>query len=282
MRKHLSTFFLILILLIGLSLLLYPSVSDYWNSFHQSRAIASYAEQVANLDNDTYDQLWEDARAYNRSLLLRDNTFLLSEEQKAEYERLLDVSSLGIMGYIEIPSIDVSLPIYHGTEESVLQIAVGHLDWTSLPVGGMSTHCVLSGHRGLPSAKLLTDLDRLVEGDVFMLRVLDEVLTYEVDQVLIVEPHETDALHIVEGEDYCTLVTCTPYGINTHRLLVRGHRIENIEEAKVVRVTADAIQIEPLLVAPIVAIPMLLVLLILLMLPRQQKKEHEGDADEEI
>ena len=282
MRKHLSTFFLILILLIGLSLLLYPSVSDYWNSFHQTRAIASYAEQVANLDNDTYDQLWEDARAYNRSLLLRDNAFLLSEEQKAEYARLLDVSGLGIMGYIEIPSIDVSLPIYHGTEESVLQIAVGHLDWTSLPVGGMSTHCVLSGHRGLPSAKLFTDLDRLVEGDVFMLRVLDEVLTYEVDQVLIVEPHETDALHIVEGEDYCTLVTCTPYGINTHRLLVRGHRIENIEEAKVVRVTADAIQIEPLLVAPIVATPMLLVLLILLMLPRQPKKKHEGDADEEI
>ena len=271
MRKHLSTFFLILVLLIGLSLLLYPSVSDYWNSFHQSRAIASYAEQVANLDNDTYDHLWEDARAYNRSLMVRDNAYLLSEEQKAEYERLLDVSGLGIMGYIEIPSIDVSLPIYHGTEESVLQIAVGHLDWTSLPVGGMSTHCVLSGHRGLPSAKLFTDLDRLVEGDVFMLRVLDEVLTYEVDQVLIVEPHETDALHIVEGEDYCTLVTCTPYGINTHRLLVRGHRIENIEEAKVVRVTADAIQIEPLLVAPIVAIPMLLVLLILLMLPKRKK-----------
>ena len=284
MKKKQANFInalLVLILLVGLSLLLYPSVSDYWNSFHQTRAIASYAEQVANLDNDTYDQLWEDARAYNRSLLLRDNAFLLSEEQKADYVRLLDVSGLGIMGYIEIPSIDVSLPIYHGTEESVLQIAVGHLDWTSLPVGGMSTHCVLSGHRGLPNAKLFTNLDKLAEGDVFMLRVLDEVLTYEVDQVLIVEPHETDALHIVEGEDYCTLVTCTPYGINTHRLLVRGHRIENIEEAKVVRVTADAIQIEPLLVAPIVAIPILLVLLILLMLPRQPKKKHEGDADED-
>lgn len=271
MRKHLSTFFLILVLLIGLSLLLYPSVSDYWNSFHQSRAIASYAEQVANLDNDTYDHLWEDARAFNRSLMVRDNAYLLSEEQKAEYERLLDVSGLGIMGYIEIPSIDVSLPIYHGTGESILQIAVGHLEWTSLPVGGESTHCVLSGHRGLPSAKLLTDLDRLVEGDVFMLRVLDETLTYEVDQSLIVEPHETDALHIVEGEDCCTLVTCTPYGINTHRLLVRGHRIENIAEAKTVRVTADAIQIEPLIVAPVVAIPMLLVLLILLMLPKRKK-----------
>ena len=272
---------LVLILLVGLSLLLYPSVSDYWNSLHQTRAISSYAEQVASLDNDTYDQLWEDARAYNQSLLSRSNAYLLSDEQKAEYDRLLDVSGLGIMGYIEIPGIDVSLPIYHGTEESVLQIAVGHLEWTSLPVGGMSTHSVFSGHRGLPSAKLFTNLDKLVEGDVFMLRVLDEVLTYEVDQILIVEPQETSALNIVEGEDYCTLVTCTPYGVNTHRLLVRGHRIENIAEAKTVRVTADAIQIEPLLVAPIVAIPMLLVLLIFLMLPRQQKKKHGGDADEE-
>ena len=280
-KGNFITLLLVLILLAGLSLLLYPSVSNYWNSLHQTRAIATYAEQVANLDNDTYDQLWEDARAYNQSLLSRSNAYLLSDEQKAEYERLLDVSGLGVMGYIEIPSIDVSLPIYHGTEESVLQIAVGHLEWTSLPVGGESSHCVLSGHRGLPSAKLFTDLDKLQEGDRFMLRVLDEVLTYEVDQILIVEPRETAALHIVEGEDYCTLVTCTPYGVNTHRLLVRGHRIENIEEAKVVHVTADAIQIEPLLVAPIVAIPMLLVLLILLLLPGQPRKKHGGDADEE-
>ena len=270
-KGNFITLLLVLILLVGLSLLLYPSVSDYWNSLHQTRAIASYAEQVASLDNDTYDQLWEDARAYNQSLLSRSNAYLLSDEQKAEYERLLDVSGLGVMGYIEIPSIDVSLPIYHGTEESVLQIAVGHLEWTSLPVGGMSTHCVLSGHRGLPSAKLFTNLDKLRKGDTFLLRVLDEVLTYEVDQILIVEPRETAALHIVEGEDYCTLVTCTPYGVNTHRLLVRGHRIENIEEAKVVHVTADAIQIEPLLVAPIVAIPMLLVLLVLLLLPKRKK-----------
>ena len=272
---------LVLILHAGLSLLLYPSVSNYWNSLHQTRAIATYAEEVANLDNDAYDQLWQDAASYNQSLLTRSNTYLLSDEQKAEYERLLDVSGLGVMGYIEIPEIDVSLPIYHGTEESVLQIAVGHLEWSSLPVGGESTHCVLSGHRGLPSAKLFTNLDKLREGDTFLLRVLDEVLTYEVDQILIVEPRETAALHIVEGEDYCTLVTCTPYGVNTHRLLVRGHRIENIEEAKVVHVTADAIQIEPLLVAPIVAIPMLLVLLILLLLPGQPRKKHGGDADEE-
>ena len=272
MRKHLSTILLVFILLIGLSLLLYPSVSDYWNSFHQTRAIATYAENVAKLDNNQYDHLWEEARAYNEALCFRSNPYYLSEEQKAQYESLLDVSGLGVMGYIEIPEIDVSLPIYHGTEESVLQIAVGHLEWSSLPVGGESTHCVFSGHRGLPSAKLFTNLDKLREGDTFLLRVLDEVLTYEVDQILIVEPQEIDALKIVEGKDYCTLVTCTPYGINTHRLLVRGHRIDNIEQAKTIRVTADAIQIEPMLVAPIVAIPMLLILLILLLLPRRRKK----------
>ena len=281
MRKHLSTILLLFILLIGLSLLLYPSVSDYWNSLHQTRAIATYAENVANLDNNQYDRLWEDARAYNQALPFRSNPYYLSEEQRAEYESLLDVSGLGVMGYIEIPEIDVSLPIYHGTEESVLQIAVGHLEWTSLPVGGESTHCVLSGHRGLPSAKLFTNLDKLQAGDIFLLRVLDEVLTYEVDQILIVEPQETGALRIEKGKDYCTLVTCTPYGINTHRLLVRGHRIDNIEEAKTVRVTADAIQIEPLLVAPVVAIPILLLLLILLLLPKQPRKKHGGDADEE-
>ena len=272
MRKHLSTIVLVFLLLIGLSLLLYPTVSDYWNSFHQTRAIATYAENVAALDNASYDAIWDAARQYNRNLLNRSNSFLLSEEQKAEYESLLDISGQGVMGYIEIPEIDVSLPIYHGTEDPVLQVAVGHLEWTSLPVGGESTHCVLSGHRGLPSAKLFTNLDKLREGDTFLLRVLDEILTYEVDQILIVEPQDTAALEIVEGQDYCTLVTCTPYGINTHRLLVRGHRIDNIEEVKTVRVTADAVQLEPMLVAPVVAIPMLLILLILLLLPRRRKK----------
>ena len=276
------TLFLVLILLAGLSLLLYPSASDYWNSIHQTRAIATYAEDVANLNQNQYDEIWAAAESYNAALTDRNNAFLLSDAQKAEYERLLDVSGLGVMGYIEIPSIDCSLPIYHGTEESVLQIAVGHLEWSSLPVGGESTHCVLSGHRGLPSAKLFTRLDKLQTGDIFMLRVLEEVLTYEVDQILIVEPQDTDALRIEEGKDYCTLVTCTPYGINTHRLLVRGHRIDNIEEAKVVRVTADAIQIEPLLVAPVMAIPILLLLMIILLLPKQPGRKHGDDDDEEI
>lgn len=280
-KDNYITLLLFLILLAGLSLLLYPSVSNYWNSLHQTRAIATYAEEVANLNQDQYDEIWAAAESYNASLTNRVNAYQLSDAQKEEYQQLLNVSGLGVMGYIEIPSIDCSLPIYHGTEESVLQIAVGHLEWSSLPVGGESTHCVLSGHRGLPSARLFTNLDKLREGDTFLLRVLDETLTYEVDQILIVEPQDTAALEIVEGQDYCTLVTCTPYGINTHRLLVRGHRIDNIEEAKIVRVTADAIQIEPLLVAPVVAIPILLLLLILLLLPKQPRKKHGGDADEE-
>lgn len=274
MRKHASTMILILILVVGLSLMLYPSFSNWWNEAHQSRAIAAYSQEVSKLDENRYDELWQQAREYNRSLVGRENAYFLDDSQKAEYERLLDVSGMGIMGYIEIPSLKVSLPIYHGTEESVLQVAVGHLEWTSLPVGGESTHCVLSGHRGLPSAKLFTDLDRLVVGDRFRLGVLDQVLTYEVDQILIVEPQDTEALLIEEGKDLCTLVTCTPYGINTHRLLVRGHRVETEKDAKNVRVTSDAIQIEPYLVAPVVATPILLVLLLGLLIPRRRNKRR--------
>ena len=278
--SNFTTILLVLILLAGLSLLLYPSVSDYWNSLHQSRAIATYAEEVANLDTDEYLELWDAAVEFNASITRRDNIFLLTESERDHYEELLNLSGNGIMGYIEIPSIDCTLPIYHGTDEDVLQIAVGHLDWTSLPVGGESTHCVLSGHRGLPSAKLFTNLDKLVVGDVFMLRILDEVLTYEVDQILIVEPNDMDALQMVPGQDLCTLVTCTPYGVNSHRLLVRGHRIDNIPEAKIVHVTADATPIEPMIVASIVAIPMLLMLLLFLLLPKTKKKSG-GDTDEE-
>lgn len=280
-QSNFITFCMVLLLFAGLSLLLYPTVSNYWNSKHSTQAISGYAEQVAGLDEEKYDELWQAATIYNRSLLTRGNSYLLSETQKEEYRQLLDVSGLGVIGYIEIPEIDVSLPIYRGTDESVLQVAVGHLEWSSLPVGGKSTHCVLSGHRGLPSAKLFTNLDKLVVGDVFVLRVLDEVLTYEVDKISIVEPDETELLEIVEGMDYCTLVTCTPYGINTQRLLVRGHRVENAEEAKTIRVTAEAIQIEPLLVAPIVATPILLFLLILLLLPKKSKPTNRGDYDED-
>lgn len=272
MKKiRLSTIILILIFLVGLSLLLYPTVSDYWNSLHQSRAIAEYVEQVANLDDESYEQLWTEAENYNKSLLQKENRYELSEAEKKEYESLLNVSKDGVMGYVEVPAISCSLPIYHGTNEAVLQIAVGHIEGSSLPTGGKGTHCVLSGHRGLPSAKLFTDLDKLVVGDTFMLHILDETLTYEVDQILIVEPYEMDALEIEEDKDYCTLITCTPYGINTHRLLVRGHRIEN--QGSDVRVTADAMQIDIMIVAPLVAVPILLILLIGLLLPRQRKKK---------
>ena len=280
--NHITTIVLVLILLVGLSLLLYPSVSDYWNSFHSSRAISAYAEDVANLDEAQYEEMWSAARAYNRALAERSTNFALSDAQKEEYEKLLDISGVGIMGYLEIPELNMSLPIYHGTEESVLQIAAGHLEWSSLPVGGESSHWVISGHRGLPSAKLFTDLDKLQEGDVFVLRVLDEVLTYEVDQIRVVEPSQVSDLEIVEGSDLCTLVTCTPYGINTHRLLVRGHRIENIQESQTIRVTSDAMQIEPLIVAPIVATPVLLLLLVLLLLPKRKDPSRGGKENETL
>ncbi|MDD6436251.1 MAG: class C sortase [Clostridiales bacterium] len=272
-KGNFITVLLVLILLAGLFLLLYPFVSDYWNSLHQTKAIVAYSQEVEELSNEEYEEMMSAAKDYNKTLTNRNVGYRLNDSQKKEYESLLNVGNLGIMGYIEIPSIDCSLPIYHGTDETVLQTALGHLEWSSLPVGGVGSHCVISGHRGLPSAKLFTDLDKLQAGDVFMLRVLDEVLTYEVDQILIVEPQEMGALRIEEGKDYCTLVTCTPYGINTHRLLVRGHRIDNLKGARIVSVTADAIQIDPLLVAPILSIPVLLLLLVLLLFPGKSKKK---------
>lgn len=281
MKKKLSTILLILAFIAGLSLLLYPTVSDYWNSLHASKAVADYGGDVNRLDRAQYDEMWQEATAYNQILREKSDSFYLTDEQKEQYEALLDIGGTGIMGYIEIPNIDLSLPIYHGTEDSVLQIAVGHLEWSSLPVGGVGTHCVLSGHRGLPSAKLFTNLDQLADGDVFVLRVLDEVLTYQVDKILIVEPEDTDALKVEEGQDLCTLVTCTPYGVNSHRLLVRGHRVENEAQVSTIRVISDAIQIEPLIVAPVVAMPVLLILLIVLLVSGNKKKSSGGKRHDE-
>ena len=278
MKQNKTNLILIAVFLLGLALLVYPSASNYWNSFHATRAIASYSEQVAELDNTHYRQLWQAAEAYNQTLAGKSNRWVLSDGERAQYEALLDVSGTGIIGYVEIPEIRVSLPIYHGVDEAVLQIAAGHIEGSSLPVGGTGTHCVLSGHRGLPSARLFTDLDQLTEGDVFMLRVLDAVLTYEVDQIHIVEPHELQDLELVPGQDYCTLVTCTPYGINSHRLLVRGHRIANANEDDI-RVTADALTIEPLLVAPVVAAPILLVLLVIVLLGTRKKPDRTDKAE---
>lgn len=271
LRKNLSTIILMIVMITGLCLLLYPSFSNYWNSFHQSRAISDYAATIADIDNDEYEKLLSEAIEYNNSIDIHYLNLNLTEEELETYNSVLDITGTGIMGYIEIKKINCHLPIYHGTDEAVLQIAVGHIAGTSLPIGGESTHCVLSGHRGLPSARLFTDIDQLVEGDTFVIRVMDEVLTYAVDQILIVLPEEVESLAIEEGEDYCTLVTCTPYGVNSHRLLVRGHRVEN-EKLNTIRVTADAQQIDPLFVAPIVALPLLFIAIVWMLAPRRRKK----------
>lgn len=275
-KSNFSTILLVVILLVGLSLLLYPTVSDYWNSFHQTRAIASYDAALANMEPEDFTAYFKEAEAYNEKLKECAQP-LINYEEIEGYTEALDVTGNGIMGYITIPKINVELPIYHTTDEAVLQIAVGHLEGSSLPTGGEGNHCVVSSHRGLPSARLFTDLDDLEIGDTFTMTVLDRLLTYEVDQILIVEPSEVAELAMIEGKDYCTLVTCTPYGINTHRMLVRGHWIENAEEQTTVHVSADAVQIEPMIVAPIVAIPILLILLIILLVQPKKKQTDKKD-----
>ena len=271
MKKHLSTIAMILVLLVGLSLMLYPTVSDRWNAMHQSRAIASYSEAVSGMENARYDELLAQAQAYNAALTNREGRFMMTDEERAVYESVLDVSGTGIMGYVEIPRIDCSLPIYHGTSEGVLQIAVGHIEGSSLPTGGAGTHCVLSGHRGLPSARIFTSLDKMATGDTFMLHVLGETLTYEVDQILTVLPEDVSALEIDPQADLCTLVTCTPYGINSHRLLVRGHRVATPEVRQAAVVTADAERVERWKVALAVGAPLLAVfLLVALFWPRRR------------
>jgi sortase A len=271
MKKHFSTIVLSIILLIGLSFLLYPTVSDYWNSFHETRVVANYTQSVGQMNTRQLDEMWEKAEQYNEKLLTEEDRYNMTSEQESEYDQLLNVNGTGVMGYIEIPSIQVTLPIYHGIEEEVLQAGAGHIPGTSLPVGGKGTHCVISGHRGLVSAQLFTNLDQLKEGDIFTLNVLNQTLTYEVDQIRIVLPDELDDLEIDPNQDYCTLVTCTPYGINTHRLLVRGHRIANLSDGTA---TADALQLDPNMVAMVVAIPMLAALLILLFKKDREKKKE--------
>lgn len=278
-KSALSTILLVVLLLAGLALLLYPGFSNYWNSKHATRAIARYSEAVSRMENNDYEQMWTEAVEYNRQLNRRNNPFTLDDELKARYDELLNVGGSGVMGYVEIENLNVLLPLYHGTSDGVLQVAVGHVDWSSLPVGGESTHCVISGHRGMPGARLFTDLDALRERDTFTLNILDQVLTYEIDQIRIVLPNETDSLAVEEGRDYCTLVTCTPYGINTHRLLVRGHRIETRSVSNV-HVVSEAIIVEPLVVAPIVALPLLLIMLIVLLAFPAGRKELKREKRE--
>ena len=261
-KNRLTTTLLVALFLTGLSLLLYPSLSDCWNSFHQSRAVMGYMESVGAMDEGEYDAILSAARAYNAALDSGGSRWFLSDEGREAYRSELSFDPDGAMGVITIEKIHVRLPIYHGTSDAVLQTSIGHLEWTSLPVGGAGSHCVLSGHRGLPSAKLFSDLDKLVVGDLFTLSVLNETLSYQVDQIRVVEPADVSALQIVPGEDYCTLLTCTPYAINTHRLLVRGRRVENPRSE--VKVVPDAMAIETIYVMPFVGVPILLLVLVML------------------
>lgn len=276
MKKHLSTILLVLVFIAGLAILLYPTISDYWNSRVQSRAIVDYATAISTLTQEDHTERFAQADAYNAAL--REVAFpmmyyaqLDEREDLVPYRDILNVDGNGIMGVLDIPSIGVQLPVYHGTSDEVLNVAVGHVEGTSVPVGGESTHSVLSAHRGLPSAKLFSDLDDVMVGDQFTITVLDRILTYEVDQILIVLPNEVDSLYVTEGEDFCTLITCTPYGINTHRLLVRGHRVETVLEKPPVYVPADAKMIDALLVTPLIAAPMLLALLVFLLVKYRKR-----------
>jgi sortase A len=267
---------LLLVCAAGLSLLAYPTVADWWNSWHQSAAIASYVESIENLNEEEYQQILYDANRYNVSLAGHSTNYVLSDAQKEEYESLLNVAGNGVMAYIEIPSIKVYLPIYHGSDEAVLQVAIGHLEWSSLPVGGTSTHAVISGHRGLSSATLFTNLDKLEVGDLFNIYVLDEVHAYEVDQIKIVDPSDLSDLKIIEGEDLVTMITCTPYGINSHRLLVRGHRVSGNAKISASRLSSDGKRLDPILMAPVLSIPVLIALLIALIVSKIKKFVQKG------
>lgn len=271
-KKNFSTILLILLFLLGLCILLYPTISNYINQRNQSRAIASYDKSVKKMTDKDYEAYFKAADEYNQALAKNPDLFYYPNRLSG-YNDILDISGTGVMGYITIQKIGVELPIYHGIDVNTLEVAVGHLEGSSLPVGGESTHSVLSAHRGLPSAKLFTDLDKMEVGDTFTITILNRVLTYEVDHLAIVVPENVDDLQIEGGKDYCTLMTCTPYGINTHRLLVRGHRIKTVEQ-KNIYVTADAFQIEPIITAPIIAIPILILLLIWVLIHTKKKKEE--------
>ena len=284
MRSRKIWIILTLGFLVGVSVLLYPAFSDYWNSKTQTRAIVNYESVLEYMEPEDYTAIFQEAYDYNQQLYESKVNPLLYPELFPGYSEKLKVTDYGMIGYLKIDRIGVELPVYHGTSSEVLSYGVGHLEGSSLPVGGENTHSVMSAHRGLPSAKLFTDLDRVELGDTFQIIVLDQILTYQVDQIKIVLPNEIEDLQIVDGKDYCTLFTCTPYGINTHRLLVRGIRIETIVEKPVIYVSNDAFRIEPLLVMPAVAAPMLFVFLIHLMVkyreppkePQPKKKEEGG------
>ncbi len=280
-KKNKVTFILIIIALAGFSLIAYPSFANWWNTSRSSRAVSSYAESVAEMSPQEIDRIIESALEYNERLASSGMLWTMNEAQREDYMSQLDITGTGMMGYIDIMKIRVTLPVYHTVEENVLQNAAGHIPGTSLPVGGPSSHCGISSHRGLPSARLFTDLDKLVEGDTFTLTVFDRIYKYEVDQIRVVEPNDVSDLYIEPGMDYCTLVTCTPYGINTQRLLIRGHRVEN--DPDVISVVADALLLEPVYTAPFIAIPLIAILLVVLMIvTRRQAKYTPEELDAQL
>lgn len=269
-RNVISTAILVVLLLVGLSVMLYPTVSDWWNSRVQTRAIATYNQSVEQMDTGDKERLLMEAHSYNATLSHLTAPFT-NWEDAGNYDKILDISGTGIMGYISIPKIQVELPIYHGTSAEVLNVAVGHLQGSSFPVGGENTHAVISAHRGLPSAKLFSDLDQLVEGDTFTVTILDEVLTYEVEKIFIVKPDELDKLAIIPGGDYVTLMTCTPYGVNSHRLLVRAHRVDTVYPHNV-KVAADTVQLDSMSVVPFIAAPLFVGLLVFWIVSSRRQK----------
>ncbi len=286
MKKDRMSTILVFIFFIGLSVTLYPFVSNYWNSRTQSRAIASYSDTVSQMDETDFETMIEEANKYNKKLRKLSFPFM-DYKRLGNYEEILDVDGTGIMGYINIPILGVELPIYHGTDAGVLQVAAGHLKGSSFPVGGIGTHAVISAHRGLPSAKLFTDLDELIKGDIFTITILNRTITYEVDQIRIVLPYEVDELQIDKDKDYCTLMTCTPYGINSHRMLVRGIRTKNVQASSTAYVPADATQINPTMVSIVLAIPMVFILLLILLIDqrrvrRKQERLAFEEAEEQI
>lgn len=273
LKKNWVNLILILGLVVGIGLLAYPSIANYWNSFHQTRAIMVYSENISGMDKEDYEKILNEAREYNEDLGRSGIKWTMSDEDKAIYNEKLKADDSGIMGFISIPKVHIKLPIYHGTDEAVLQVAIGHIEGTSLPVGGEGTHCIVSGHRGLPSARLFTDIDRLKEGDTWTITVLNEMLTYEVDTIRIVEPKDLSALKIEEGKDLCTLVTCTPYGVNTHRLLVMGHRVPNADGTA--NVTADGIRIEPIYIAPVLGVAATIIIFIVLLIAARRARKKD-------
>ena len=262
MKQNKIGLILVLMLLIGVCGLLYPSVSQYWNSKTQTRAIENYEEILNSLNPAEFEAYLKEAEDYNTALAELSSP-LTDYRQLTNYNQILNVSGSGVMGYISIPKLGVEIPLYHSVSAEVLNVACGHLEGTSLPVGGEDTHCVLSAHRGLPHAKLFTELDKMELGDTFQITVLNQTVTYQVDQIKVVRPDESGDIQIIEGQDLCTLLTCTPYGINSHRLLVRGTRIENAKP--ILYVTSNAFKIDSLVATPAVAAPILFVLFIVLM-----------------